>query len=331
MIENRPPKIILALTAMTFTLGLEAQTNTQFVPNGKPVVLVYSDVASTYTRDDNAKSFDVTRAYLGYEYNFTSKLYSRVCLDVADPGAGKLQMTAILKYAYLQYKGEKFSARFGMIGTDQYSLQEKIWGYRYIFKSFQDAYLMGPSADLGASLEYSPFKFISVDFSMLNGEGYKRIQADSTFKTSFGITVRPVKGLALRAYYDMMDHNFNQKTLSLFAGYTIKTFRAGIEYNTQNNNGMVNEQNFSGWSVYSSLGLAKKFSVFARYDNLSSEVIEGETLPWNLVRDGQLFMAGFDYAPVNGIRLSPNFRGWSPRDDSKPFASTVSLNLEIKF
>ena len=40
---------------------------------------------------------------------------SRINLDVADPGVGKLQMTAYVKNAYLQYKTDKLSTRFGMI------------------------------------------------------------------------------------------------------------------------------------------------------------------------------------------------------------------------
>jgi hypothetical protein len=322
---------ILIMLMAFHALNLEAQSDESFKPYFKPNVLIFTDVSSTITNDGSSKSFDVTRAYLGFEYFFSKKISSRINIDVADPGMGKLQMTAFIKYAYLQYKTDKFSTRFGMIATDEFNLQEKIWGYRYIYKSYQDAYGMGPSADLGAALEYSPAKFISIDFSLLNGEGYKKLQADSSFKTTIGVTVRPVKGLVIRGYYDMMKHNYNQNTIALFAGYTYKIFRAGIEYNNQNNNGMLNDQNFSGVSAYSAVVVAKKFSVFARYDNLKSKVISGEPLPWNYTRDGQLFMAGFDYTPTSGIKIAPNFQGWSPRDKSRPFASTIGLNFEIKF
>jgi len=311
--------------------GLKAQTDQEFSPYFKPNVLIFSDVNSTITKDGSSKAFEITRAYLGFEYFFTKNISSRINLDVADPGVGKLQMTAYVKFAYLEYKTDKFSTHFGMIATEQYKLQEKVWGYRYIYKSFQDAYNMGPSADLGADVEYSPFKFLSVDFSVLNGEGYKRIQSDSTFKTTFGLTLKPFNGFILRGYYDMMDHKYNQQTLAIFAGYTFKNFRAGVEYNNQKDNGMLNHTNYSGVSLYSALVIGKKFSVFGRYDNLKSEVISGETLPWNYNKDGQLFMAGFDYSPTKGIKIAPNFQGWSPRDKSMPFASKIGLHFEIRF
>jgi len=331
MQNKTTPIIFLTFLISLQSSNLNAQTTPDFVPYGKPLVLIFTDVSSTISKDEYSKSFNITRAYLGYEYSFTKNISTRINLDVADPGVGKLQMTAYIKNAFLQYKTEKLAIRFGMIPTLAYTVQEKTWGYRYIYKTFQDQYNFNPSADLGASVEYSPAKFISLDLSFLNGEGYKRIQADSTFKTTAGVTIRPFKGFMLRAYYDMMDHNYNQTTLAFFAGYTYKTFKAGLEYSDQKNNGMLNDHDFSGVSLYSSIAVAKKFSVFARYDNLKSAATEGETLPWNNTRDGQLFMTGFDYSPTPGIKIAPNFQGWSPRDSSLPFASTIALNFEIKF
>ncbi len=311
--------------------NLKAQNDSAFSPNGKPFALIFSDINYKVNTDGNSKAFEITRSYLGYEYNFTRNISAKVNLDVADPGVGKLQMTAYVKNALIQYKKDNFSVRFGMIGTDQYNIQEKQWGYRYIYKSFQDAYGFGPSADLGAALSYSPVKYVTIDLSVLNGEGYKKIQADSTFKTTFGITLNPFKGLVLRGYYDFMNHNYNQQSLALYAGYSFKRVKAGIEYNNQKNNGMLNGRDFSGVSAYSSVGVGNKFTIFARYDNLWSVRLPGQTDPWNNSKDGQLYMVGFDYSPVRGVRISPNYQGWSPSDGTIPFTSSIALNFELKF
>jgi hypothetical protein len=327
-------KIILLSVTILLVIqngNLEAQSDQTFTPNGKPFALIFSDVNYRLNADGNSKAFEITRSYFGYEYNFTRNISAKVNLDVADPGIGKLQMTAYLKNALVQYKTNNFSVRFGLIGTDEFSLQEKQWGYRYIYKSFQDAYNFGPSADLGAAVEYSPVKFISFDVSVLNGEGYKKIQSDSTLKTSFGLTLKPINGFVLRAYYDMMNHNYNQSTIALFAAYTYKNLKAAIEYNNQKNNGMLNGHNFSGVSLYSSVAVGKKFSIFARYDKLWSSTLESQTDPWNYSKDGQLLMTGFDYSPTPGVKIAPNFQGWSPSDKSIPFTSTIALNFELKF
>jgi len=308
-----------------------AQPNNSFMPNGRPFALVYTDVNYSFNKAGNSKAFEITRAYLGFEYSFSKNISSKVNIDIADPGAGKLQMTAFIKNAFVQYKNNNLSARIGMITTDQFNLSEKHWGYRYIYKSFQDAYNFGPSADLGAAFEYSPAKIISFDISVLNGEGYKRIQSDSTFKTTFGLTFRPFNGFVLRGYYDMMKKNHVQISSSVFVGYTYKNFKAGLEYNIQKNNGMIAGHDFSGISAYSSIIMAQKVSLFVRYDNLKSIVTGNETDPWNKSKDGQLFMGGFDYSPITGVKIAPTFLGWLSRENTRSFTSTIALNVELKF
>jgi hypothetical protein len=77
--------------------------------------------------------------------------------------------------------------------------------------------------------------------------------------------------------------------------------------------------------------VSKKVKVLARYDDLQSKTPSGETENWNQANDGKLFMAGVEFAPVSGIKISPNYRGWNPASDTAPFVSTLMLNCEIKF
>jgi hypothetical protein len=308
-----------------------AQSDSTFSPHGNPFALIFTDLNYSFNDSGNSKAFELTRGYLGYEYFFSKNISSRINIDIANPGVGELQMTAYIKNAFVQYKNEIFSARFGVINTDQFHLQENHWGYRYVFMSFQDAYKFGPSADIGAAFEYSPAKIISFDLSVLNGEGYKKIQIDTTFKTTFGITLNPFKGFVLRGYYDIMGDSYAQTSTALFAGYTIKKIKVGLEYNIQKNNRMINGHDFSGISVYSSLGLGGKFRIFTRYDYLNSVVSDSTEEPWNKSNDGQHFIAGFDYSPVKGVKIAPTYIGYAPRDESITFTSRFGLYFEIRF
>ena len=191
--------------------------------------------------------------------------------------------------------------------------------------------ISAPALTLVAAFEYSPAKFLSLDFSILNGEGYKKLQADSTFKKTLGVTIKPLEGLVLRGYYDMMNNNYNQTTIALFAGYTYKIVRVGVEYNNQKNNIMLNDHDFSGISVYTSVALPGNFTIFGRYDKLMSVIPDGDILPWNRNKDGQLFMTGFDYSPAKGVKIAPTYSGWAPYDNANPFTSTIAINFEIKF
>lgn len=321
--------LVISLLTCTGTLVTKAQDDNSFKPHGKPVFMLYSNVHSTFNRLGKNQAFELTRAYLGYEYYFSPGISTRANIDIADPGTGGLQMTAFIKNAFLQYKDDHFTVLAGMIPTYAYNLQEKQWGYRYIAKTFQDEYGLNPSADLGATAEYSPSKAISFDVSVLNGEGYKKIQSDSTFKYAFGITLRPAAGVILRAYTDFMKKDYLQNTVSLFAGYSTGAFNAGLEYVFQKNNRMLNNHDFSGISAWVSYRLLEKYSIFARYDYLSSATPAGASEPWNLGKDGQLILAGFDYSPVKGVKIAPVYMGWSP-SASKPFTSTAGLYFEIR-
>ena len=61
-----------------------------------------------------------------------------------------------------------------MIGNKQFKYQESIWGYRYMYKTFQDENKFGSSADLGVNGEIKVTENLKINLFVLNGEGYKK-------------------------------------------------------------------------------------------------------------------------------------------------------------
>ena len=325
-------KLLTIFSVLSLTTGMVyAQTTDEFKPSGKPVVLIFTNFNNTTANSESLNKFEATRAYFGYDYNFSKTFSGRVIFDVGNPGVGNLGYTAYLKNAYMQYQDKGLTLKFGLIATNGYDVQEKFWGNRYIFKSFQDQYGMGPSADFGVSAAYKFGDFISADAIVENGEGYKSLESDSVFKVGVGITIHPVKELTVRGYYDNMSKNsVAQQTAAFMVGYANKTFNLAAEYNDQSNNKYKKGNDFSGYSVYGTLFFNVKTGVLARYDNLTSKDNTTNTNSWNFAKDGQQFLIGFQYAPVKGLRISPNYQLWTPRDGTKSNISSVFLNLEIK-
>lgn len=309
-----------------------AQDTIKFKPSGKPEALVFTNFNSSFSGDKNINRFEITRAYFGYGYNFSPYWSGRILFDVANPGAGKLQLTALLKYGYFQFLKNDLTVKFGMIGTNQYDVQEKFWGYRYLLKSFQDEYNMGASADIGISAAYKIGKLVSADLIIENGEGYKTLDLDSVLKTGVGLTFTPMKSLLFRAYYDRMKKGAAiQQTGAFMAAYIDKRFKIGAEYNFQNDYNLVRGNGLSGYSLYSTVFLNAASNVFARYDCLSSENKLNQLQPWNYSKDGQLYMAGLEFVPLKGLKFAPNFRLWRPRDQSRSNTASVFMNAEIRF
>ena len=315
--------IMISVTGTTQDLSFE--------PNGKPLLRIFSNYHSTFSEGERGSAFELQRVYLGYKHNFSEHLSSVAVFDVGNPGVGKLQMTAYVKNAYLKYKKSKLTVNFGMISTTQFKVQESAWGYRYLEKTFQDKYKFNSSADIGISAAYKIADFLSADIIVVNGEGYKKIEADSTFRTGFGVTLKPIKYLTARAYYDVSTNVNTQSSISTFLGYATDRISLGAEYVLQLQPDFIVSRKWNGASFYGTFFLSNKLKLFARYDKLSSNSLTGETSNWNISGDGQSFIGGFEFSPVKGIKLAPNFKGWSPADNSESFVSTIILNVEVKF
>lgn len=327
---KKPLLTTLVVLCITF-IAMSQETKEVFKPHGKPIIRVFSNAHTSFADGESKSAFELTRVYLGYEHNFSENFSGTVIYDVGNPGAGKLQMTAFVKNAFLNYKYENLSVDFGLIPTTQFKVQENFWGYRYMEKVFQDAYDFASSADMGASVTYKFNNALSADIALYNGEGYKKIQSDNILKSAFGLTLNPVKELTIRGMYDFMTGNITQTTYAGFVGYKSKKISLAAEYNYQQNHLMVDANDYFGPSFYATYVASKKVKVFARYDDLQSNTPSGKTENWNLKNDGRLIMAGVEYSPVSGIKLTPNYRGWNPAEETAPYLSTLMLNCEIKF
>ena len=290
-------------------------------------------------------AFEIKRAYFGYSHQFADNLVGQVILDV------QLNILADKYYAFLKIASltwtpvNRLKINGGMISPKQFKTQERFWGYRYIYKSYQDQYKMGPSADLGITVEYKFNDFVSVDGAFLNGEGYKHVQLRyPDFKLAGGVTVHPFKDLTVRLYYDNMnnkdtsltnDYRADQSTYSAFIGYKFKKkFRIAGEYNYQKQFQNIAGKDLFGFSFYSTYVISKKIEVFGRVDLLNSNKLEGETENWFYKGDGTLYMGGVQYNPVKGVKLAVNYRNWAfakPNEgERKSPLSMIYLNVEFK-
>lgn len=353
-------KIYLSLMVL-FGMGslVSAQTaDDTFKPSGKAIVTIFTDFTDVTTNSKTNNAFEVSRAYFGYGYNFSSDFSGKVLFDVAssasatvtDPNKTGVSValpsaySAFLKNAYAEYNHGIVKADFGLVGENMFDLQESVWGKRYLYKSFQDQYGFGSSADLGAKVKLQFTPEIALDLAAYNGEGYKKVQADSTFEFAAGLTVQPIKNLYARVYYDNVAHQsfasakVAQSSFNVFVGYKSEKGTLAAEYNTQSGYKNVKGQNWSGLSVYGTLPIVKNFSAFARFDELSSDKLASASTGWNAGKtgtDGDVYIVGVEFVPVKGIQIAPNFRYADPSSDASnagaKSVSTLNVNVGINF
>lgn len=311
------------------SFGQKQEEKKKFQIKGQPIVTVFANYHAGIGNANKESGFALDRAYLGYQFSLTEKLSGKVVFDMGSTkvSGSDLERVAYIKNAMLSWKTGNFTLDFGLIGLEQFNVQEKFWGYRYIMKSFQDEYKFGSSADMGILGKYKFTKWLSADITISNGEGYKKLNGDNKYRYAVGATILPVKNLTIRAYYDLASKNIegdetkDQQNLAFFAGYKHELFSIGAEYNPMYNTKFKEDNDQSGFSVYSTIKLEDQFNLFGRYDNLGSQD------DWSSA-DGQRILVGIQYAPIKQLKIAPNFSTWNPRDGKS--SSFVYLNIEFK-
>jgi len=303
--------------------------------NGKPIGLVFADFYTGISQGSNPSAFEIKRAYLGYEFDLGGNFSSKIQLDIGSPddisNYSLLRRFAYFKDAYLQYEKKGLNIKFGIIPLQQFKIQETIWAHRYIYKSVLDEHNLGSSADLGTSVNYTAAKFLEVDFTLMNGEGYSNLQTDFSYKTGLGATIKPWKGLILRTYVDGITKSETQWLLVSFVGYEIKEkFLVGFEYDIKLNNKFEEDYSLDAISGYVTWQFTEKLQVFGRYDFIVSNQLPGEERPWNLAQDGSAIIAGFEYRPIPKVKLAIDYQDWFPYAGNAANESFIFLNLEFK-
>lgn len=330
-IRTRFILMFLAGLAVSMIVPVQAQVTDEFKPGGKAEVRIFTGFNTTFSDGESHSKFDVTRAYLGYGYNFSKTLSGRVVYDVADPSVGKLKFTGMLKFAYLRYQTKKLTVTGGMIPLPEYDHADKKWGYRYIYKPSHDEYGFGTAADLGLSVAYNIAPWITADVTLMNGEGYKLTEADSTLKTAVGVTLIPLRNVSLRGYFDNMGRDGrHQQTAEVIASFESNGSLLSGAWHYRKNSGLITGHDYHVISFNGRLSVSDNIRILGRYDFAASARVGNEVDPWNLDRDGQLFLAGIEFALTPGVSLSPNYQGWKPAGATMPFISRFSLSLDLK-
>ena len=328
-------KTLLFSLASLFTLPVWSQKS-DLEPGGKSFGTIFANYhqgISAVSKKDAA--FELVRGYIGYEYVFSSEWYAKINIDIGSPNDlspfAKQRRYAYFKNAFLKYTTKELEVEFGLIGLKQFKLQEDIWERRYLMKTLADEYKLGSSADLGINFHYKFSDLMDVDFSIINGEGYNNIQTDGIFKYGIGSTVKIPKNFTTRIFYDLTSNEILETTLLLFTSYDFKKrWNVAAEFIFRKNDAWFKNHNIFGMSIYGKYNINKKYQLFARYDKIESNVLQGETNPWNLVNDGSALVTGVQFSPIKNIKMALNYHDWVPWASNQNPEGFIYLDLLVK-
>tara|TARA_B100000767_G_scaffold184482_1_gene172103 strand:+ start:63 stop:1055 length:993 start_codon:yes stop_codon:yes gene_type:complete len=327
-------KITTLILILAFTVNY---SQIEFQQNGAPNFKIFWNYHNDFTKDVTKKSaFELKRVYLGYKHNFNENISTKVTYDIGSNSSGS-EYTAYVKIAQLDWKlNPKLKLSMGLIGNKQFNDQEKLWGYRYTYKGFLNEFKFGASADLGINSEFIINPKLKVNLFVFNGEGYKALQDDDGYQrvgTSFIYSIS--NKIFVKIYLDSHPSKEAKAITnsSIFLGYNNSDIKLGVEYgkikNGRTYKNAEDGHNRDGYSVFAIKSLKNNFEIYVRYDSISSNIISGQSIPWNN-NDGSLLMFGTQYQAVKGVKFNLNYRLFNFDNTIINTKSAIYLNAEFK-
>ncbi len=308
-VKQMTKQVFLACVMAFCVTTLQAQ-ETAPAQKGNAILQVFCNFHSGFGADNADRGFELQRSYLGYAYTITKGLSIKGVLNVGrSSDVSDYHHIAYIKHAMLTWQTGRLKLSAGLINTTQFHLQEKFWGHRYIRKSFQDQYKFGSSADLGISAAYQFNSWLAADAIVVNGEGYKKIQVADGLNYGLGITLTPLKGCFARVYGGLNEASQDgQKDIvnaAVFLGYKNRFLSVGAEYNYIRNATHEEYVRKSGLSIYATGKVSKAVGLIARFDHLTSDAGDGESV----------LLVGVQTQLGKYVKLSPYFLMADPKSD----------------
>ena len=332
--KNSLPFIVILVTLL-FPYRSDAQEG------GKVFGRIYTGYYYNFDKTlDRRSGFDFTTGILGYTHKLGENAKATLLYDVTRttnfpaldtfPEAFEgSKYTAFLKMAQIDWTFHpRFTLSVGQLLNQQYlTVQDKWWGFRYVYVTFQEKYHYGMPADFGARLTYAnESNNLRWSLGAVNGEGPFRYQdVNSKFLLSTNVEYNPIKNLLLKAYLDWENpseektDNDDKSVISLFWGYKNDKLMVGYEYNYVINYKFINDHDFKGVSFYASYRVWDKIKVLGRldYGNLQTE-------------KDYYSIIGFQYEPVINYFASVNFRLYRFEPDEF-HDQQININFAAKF
>lgn len=304
--------------------------------SGKPTAEIFTDFH--YVPDDTSATtgFGINRAYIGYNYLPEGDFSGSIILNVGNPSdmnsGSKHRRYSFFREASISYTKNNLLVSFGVTSTRATMFQQKFVGKRYIAESFQAILGYSCVADLGVAVDYKINKYLTVDITLMNGEGYTELQLNNAVKPSLGLTISPSEKTVLRLYGDVYHtQNVWQNTFIGFAGIKDPGYALGLEGSYKWNLDMVNGHDAWGISATCAKTITEKTEIFARYDYTTSAKISNEKLRWFHARDGRFAVAGLQYTFNTNVRVALNYQVTNPHDSDKENLNAVYFNAHFRF
>jgi hypothetical protein len=245
---------------------------------------------------DMYNEFAVDRVYLRTDVQINKRFGARITLDAdhmkpveTDTGSFlyDTKYRVFVKHAYLEIKDlGPIKIKAGIIDTPYTAWWDNFWGNRYISESFAKQYKVLATADAGVSVQGAHADgLLDWNVSLLNGEGYDKLEVDAGKAVQARITVDPLAkqkdlDLPITGFVSYQGHPTSGGEPTLVygggAGFQIPRLLVWAEVLGESEGGTSG----LGYSATANPRLPKYLGLVARYDHWDPDTSadnDGET------------------------------------------------------
>jgi hypothetical protein len=309
---------ILTIPAQVETAAKKAAPKPGWWNDTKIGATMFADASTITNKSDGVKTpqsgtdFDIKRMYFILDHKFNDTWSFNFTTDFNYDSGPAAATQLYIKKAYLQAKlAPELTVRAGSADLPWIPFVEGLYGYRYVEQTLIDRTKFGTSADWGVHAFGTFGGILSYQFSVIDGEGYKKPAIGTSNRTNavdvegrvsatykhFTAAVGGYDGKLGNAVEGTPTYNTAERFDAL-AAYTDSKVRLGFEYLwarywadvKQSNPALRNTT--EGYSVFGSYNITRKFGVFGKYEWVKPKETTTPTF------DDEYFNVGVSYKPI---------------------------------
>lgn len=312
---------------LSVSLFINAQDTIPKVKSSHKVFAnIYTGAYYNFKTTKPNAGFELSTALLGYKFQKSENLKLTIIYDVTrttngihvkDTMGNSLPVsyfegskyTAFLKMAEIKwYFAKNFSLSAGELLNEQYlTVQDKIWGHRYVATTMQELFRMALPADFGMRVEYKDKETFAWSLGAVNGNGPFRHQDTlDVLEFTTNVELYLIKNLLIKTFVGLTPTTSGTEkdlktAFSGFIAYQKPKYKIGVEYSYTENVAFSNTK-YSGASAFVLYNITDKWEIFTRYDYVDNSPI---------AQNESVYIGGFQYQPQKQLFLSLNYRYWS--------------------
>ena len=277
----------------------------------------YYYVVKNHKEDlEGRNGFWYRRIYLTADRDLDDEFSVRLRMEFNSPGdfESKDKMSPIAKDAYISWKRNSHSIIFGLSPTPNFSLIEKVWGYRSVEMTPLDLQKFASSRDFGITFKGTVGKSKKVSYNLMfaNGNGTSS-EIDKGKSVLFSFSAKNAAGWIAEGYVDWNDRPGGNRwyTLQGFLGFQGKSFRTGFQFarQTRRDGASGEDDNLEIASIFAAGKLSTSVSVFARFDRNFDPNPSGAKIsyiPFDPTACSNFIVAGLDFLIAKDVHIIPN-------------------------